>query len=73
MEAHEFTRKRLERTLSKDHEDHIAEKGFNSLIHCDLVHQFIPMLQAMKIPDAKKTAADREWEKPEKLLAWQMT
>ena len=32
-EAHESTRKRLERTPSKDHEDHIAEKGFNSLSH----------------------------------------
>ena len=28
------------------------------------------MLQAMKIPDAK-AAVDKEWEKLEKLLAWQ--
>ena len=26
----------------------------NSLSHCNLVHKFIPMPQAMKIPDAKK-------------------
>ena len=29
VEAHESTRKRLESTLPSDHEDHIAEKGFN--------------------------------------------
>ena len=32
-DAHESTRKRLERTLPKDHEDHIAGKGFNSFSH----------------------------------------
>ena len=31
VEAHESTRKRLEWTLSKDLEDHIAVKGFHSL------------------------------------------
>ena len=31
VEAHESTRKRMESTSPKDHEDHIAEKGFNSL------------------------------------------
>ena len=60
------------RTLPKDHEDHIDEKGFNSLSHENLVHTFIPMLPAMKIPDAK-AAVDREWEKLEKLPSWQMT
>ena len=30
VEAHESSRKRLERTLPKDQEDHIAEQGFNS-------------------------------------------
>ena len=33
VEAHESTRKRLEKTPPKDHEDHIAAKGFNSLSH----------------------------------------
>ena len=28
VEAHESPRKRFERTLPKDHEDHILEKGF---------------------------------------------
>ena len=31
VEGHESARKRLEFTLPKDHEDHIVEKGFNSL------------------------------------------
>ena len=72
VEAHESTRMRLEFTLPKDHEDHIAEKGFNSLSHYNLVHKLVLMLQAMKILDAKP-AVDKEWEKLEKLLAWQLT
>ena len=36
------------------------------------MHKFFPMHQAMKIPDAK-AAVDKEWEKLEKLPAWQMT
>ena len=53
------------------HEDHIAGKGDNSLQHY-LVHKFIPMLQAMKIP-AAKAAVDKEWEKLEKISAWNLT
>ena len=37
----------------KDHEDHIAGKGFNSVSHHNLSHKLKPMLQAMKIPDAQ--------------------
>ena len=33
--------------------DHIAGKGENSLQHYNLVHKFIPMPQAMKVPAAK--------------------
>ena len=51
--AHESTRKRLESTPQRNDDDHIAEKGFNSLTHYNLVHKFIPMRHAMKIPDAK--------------------
>ena len=54
------------------HEDHIAEKGENSLQHYNLVHKFIPMPQAMKIP-AAKAAVDKEWEKLEKISAWNLT
>ena len=38
------------------------EKGDNSLQHYNLVHKFIPVPQAMKIP-AAKAAVDKEWEK----------
>ena len=61
----------MEGTLHKDHEDHIAEKGINSLNHYNLVHKFIPMLQAMRIPDAK-AAVDKKWEKLETIPAWQL-
>ena len=61
VESDESTRKRLEGTLRKGHEDHIAVRGINSLNHHNLVHKFIPMSQAMKIPDAK-SAVDKEWE-----------
>ena len=44
-----------------NHEDHIAAKGINSLSHQNLVHKFIPMPQAMKIPDAE-AAAEKESE-----------
>ena len=43
VEAGESTRKRLERTPHKDHEDHIVGKGTNSLNHCNLVQKLIPM------------------------------
>ena len=42
-------------SLPNHHEDHTAGKGDN------LVHEFIPMPQAMKIP-AAKAAVDKEWE-----------
>ena len=47
-------------------------KGFTSLGHYTLAYEFIPLRQAMKMLDAK-AAVDKEWEKLEKLLAWQMT
>ena len=37
-----------------------------------LVHKFIPMPQAMKIP-AAKAPVDKEWEKLEKIPAWDLT
>ena len=48
-------------SLPNHHEDHIAGKGNNSLQHDNLVHKFIPMPQAVKIP-AAKAAVDKEWE-----------
>ena len=62
---------RMEESLPNHHEDHVARKGDNSLQHYDLVHKFIPMPQAMKIP-AAKAAVDKEWEKLEKFRAWDL-
>ena len=59
-------------SIPHHHEDHIAGKGENSLQHCNLVHKFVPMPQAMKIP-AAKAAVDKEWEKLEKISAWNLT
>ena len=47
------------------------EKGCNSISHNNLAHKLIPLPQTMKSPDAK-AAVDKEWEKQEKILAWQM-
>ena len=70
-EASESTRMRMESSLRKYHEDHIAGKGDNSRQHYNLVHKFIPMPQAMKILPAK--AVDKEWENLEKIPAWNLT
>ena len=59
-------------SIPHHHEDHIAGKGENSLQHYNLVHKFIPMPQAMKIP-AAKAAVDKEWETFEKISAWNLT
>ena len=48
-------------TLPRNHDDRIAEKGFNSLTHYNVVHKKFPMPQAMKIPDAK-AAVEKEWK-----------
>ena len=71
-EANESTRMRMENSIPQNHEDHIAGKGENSLQHYNLVHKFIPMPQAVKIP-AAKAAVDKEWEKLEKISVWNVT
>ena len=72
LEASESTRLRIEESLPKYHEDHIAGKGDNSLQYYNLVHNFIPMPRAMKIL-AAKAAVDEEWEKLEKIPTWDIT
>ena len=72
LEASESARLPMEDYLPNYHEDHIAGKGDNSLQHYNLVHKFIPVPQAMKIP-AAKAAVDKEWEKLEKISAWNLT
>ena len=41
------------------------------MTHYNLVHKFIPMSQAMKIPDSE-AAVDKEWKKLETNPAWQL-
>ena len=65
LEAGESTRMRMENLYQKYHEDHVAGKGDNSLQYYNLVHKFIPMPQAMRIP-AAKAAVDKKWDKLEK-------
>ena len=60
LEASESTRLRMGESLPNHHEDHTAGKGNNSLQHYNLVHKFIPMLQAKKNP-AAKAAVDKKW------------
>ena len=69
LEAEESKRLRVEGIAPRIHEDHIAGKGCNSLHHYNMVHKFIPMPQAMKIPEAKK-AGDKERRKLEKISTW---
>ena len=68
----ESTRLRMGESLPNHHEDHIAGKGDSSLQHDNLVHKYIPMPQARKIP-AAKAAVNKEWENLEKLSAWTLT
>ena len=61
LEADESTRMRMGNSIPHYHQDHVAGKEENSLQHYNLIHKFIPMPQAMKIP-AAKAAVDKEWE-----------
>ena len=65
-------RLRMGNSVPNYHEDHIAGKGDISSLHYNMVHKFIPMPQAMKIP-AAKAAVDKEWRKMEKISAWNLT
>ena len=59
LEASESTRMRMEESLPNYHEDHVAGKVDNSLQKYNLVHKFIPMHQAIKIPAAKAAVDGR--------------
>ena len=71
LEASESTRLRMEESLPNHHEDHIAGKGDNSLQHYNLLHKFIPVPHAMKIP-AAEAAVEKYWEKLGKIPAWDL-
>ena len=68
VDADESTRPRREGAGHKPHQDHITAKGMNSSSRYNLVHKFVLMLQAMKIPDPK-AAVEKEWEKLKKIPA----
>ena len=72
-EVHKSTGTRIGATQLRDRADLIAEKTSNSLRHYNLVHTPIPTLQAMKKILVATAAVDKEWEKGEKLPAWQVT
>ena len=61
LEADESKRLSMGEYLLNHHEDHIAGQGNISLQHYKLVHKFIPLPQAIKIP-AAKAAMDKERE-----------
>ena len=63
VDADESTRPRLEGAGHKPHQDHITAKGMNSMTHYSLLHKFIPMPQAKKIPYAQR----RQWRKNRKI------
>ena len=47
---------------SKNHEDHIEGRGMSAWSYNNLVHNFVPLPQAMKIPEAE-TVVEKEREK----------
>ena len=61
--------KNLHRTITKTI---LQEMEDNSLQHHNLVHEYILRPQAMQIP-AAKAAVDQEWDKLEKIPAWDLT
>ena len=71
LEAEESKRLRMEGIKPRIHEDQTTGQGSNSPYHYNLVHKFIPMVEAMKIPAAK--AVDKKWEKLDKISAWNLT
>ena len=72
VDADESMRIRLEGVPQRYHEDHISAKGINSLSHYNLVHNFVPMLQALKNTGCEGCSGKR-MGKLEKIPAWQLT
>ena len=68
--AHESKRCRIQEGIRNGHEDHIAERGYNSIPPCNLVRKSLPIPQAMKMPDAKAAVAKGR-DKLKNLRAWQ--
>ena len=62
----------MEGSPHKNHEDHVAGRGMNSLSRHNFVRKFVLVPQAMKIPNAN-AAVEKEWRKLENIRAWLMT
>ena len=71
LEACESTRLRMEESLPKFYEDHIVGNRRQFTTTLQFGTNF-SLPQAMKIP-AAKAAVDKEWDKLEKILAWNLT
>ena len=73
LEADESTLLRMGNSIPNHHERLYCRKK-RQLIHHSITIWFInfPMPQGMKIP-ATKAAVDKEWEKLEKISAWNLT
>ena len=71
VDAVESLRIRSNGVPHRYHEDDIDANGISSLSHYNLAHKFIPMPEALKIPDAK-AAVDKKWETLETIPAWQL-
>ena len=56
LEVDESTRMRMGNSIPHHHQEHIAGKGENSLQHCNLVHNCIPMPQALIIFAARSSS-----------------
>ena len=52
-EAQEPQQDRIQESGKQGHEEHFADRGYNSMSHYILVHMPIPIPREMKIPDAK--------------------
>ena len=57
--------------LYQKHDYHIVKDLFTLKTNYNLVHKFIPMPQAMKIPDATGSV-DKEWKKLDTIPSWQL-
>ena len=71
VESHESTRQRVEPSLPKNSLKRRCRERIYFDDQYNVVHKFIPLPQAMKIPDAK-AAVDKEWKKLETIPARQL-
>ena len=64
VESHESTRQRVQPSLPKKNEDHIAGEGLTLMTHYNLVHKFIPM-QLEKVKSKKEAIIEAQRDKQE--------